>query len=137
MKPESKFWKEVKENLPDIFWTRHENWAMPGVPDVYGIKDGISFWVELKVIRSNKLNLRPHQIMWNYKHSLCGGRSFIMAKAPSQSLLYIFDGSLVHSIAGEGTRTEPKWTFELDQEPWQQVERVLLHCPLPKPPAIT
>ena len=80
MKPESKFWKELKENCPDIFWTRQENWAMPGVPDVYGIKDGIPFWVELKVIKSNKVNLRPHQIMWNYKHSLKGGRSFIIAK---------------------------------------------------------
>ena len=45
MKPESKFWKQVKENLPDIHWTRFENWAAQGVPDCYGIKDGISIWV--------------------------------------------------------------------------------------------
>jgi len=137
VKPESKFWKDLKENCPDIFWTRQENWAMPGVPDVYGIKDGIPFWVELKVIKSNKVNLRPHQIMWNYKHSLCGGRSFIMAKAPSQGLLHIFSGSLVHSIAGEGAKTEPKWSFELARAPWKLVQEILLHSPLPEPPTIT
>ena len=137
MKPETQFWREIRQNLYDIFWTRHENWATPGVPDVYGIKDGISFWVELKVIKSNKINLRPHQMMWNYKHSLCGGRSFIMAKAPSQSLLYIFSGSLAPSIAEQGTRTEPKWTFNLAESPWMQVQKVLLHSALPKPPAVT
>ena len=47
MKPESKFWKLVKTNLPDIFWTRIESWSMPGVPDCYGCKDGVMFWVEL------------------------------------------------------------------------------------------
>ena len=51
VKPESKFWNQVKENLSDITWTRFENWASPGVPDCYGIKDGISIWVELKVIQ--------------------------------------------------------------------------------------
>ncbi len=56
---ESKFWKQVKENLPDIHWTRFENWAAQGVPDCYGICDGVSIWVELKVITSNKINLKP------------------------------------------------------------------------------
>jgi len=135
MKPESRLWHTMKENMPDIFWTRFENWASPGVPDVHGIKDGISFWVELKVIRSNKINLSPHQIMWNYKYSLRGGRSFIMAKALSQSLLYIFSGSVVHSIAAQGALAVPKWT--LPAHPWQgeQLEEILLHSPLPIPPA--
>ncbi len=53
MKPESKLWQLMKDNMPDIFFTRFENWATPGVPDVLGITDGIPFWVELKVITSN------------------------------------------------------------------------------------
>ena len=135
MKPESKLWQEVKENMPDIFWTRFENWVSPGVPDVHGIKDGISFWVELKVIRSNKINLSPHQIMWNYKYSLRGGRSFIMAKALSQSLLYIFPGAIVHSIAGEGALAVPKWTLPAHPWPGKQLAEILLHSPLPIAPA--
>ena len=59
MKPESKFWKQVKENLTQIHWTRFENRIGQGVPDCYGISAGISVWVELKVIRSNKIVLSP------------------------------------------------------------------------------
>ena len=55
MKPESKFWKQVKENLSDIHWTRLENRIGQGIPDCYGISAGISVWLELKVIRSNKM----------------------------------------------------------------------------------
>ena len=135
MKPESKLWHLMKENMPDIFWTRFENWVSPGVPDVHGIKDEISFWVELKVITSNKINFSPHQIMWNYKYSLRGGRSFIMAKALSQSLLYIFSGSVVHSIAAQGALAEPKWTLPVHPWPGVQLEEILLHSPLPIPPA--
>ena len=75
MKPETKLWKLVKENLSDIYWTRCENWASPGVPDCYGIKDGISVWVELKVIHSKKIKLSPFQKSRNYNHSLQGGRN--------------------------------------------------------------
>ena len=92
MKPESKFWKKVKSNLKDIQWTRFENWASPGVPDVYGIKDGISVWVELKVITSNKINLSPFQIAWNFSHSLKGGRNFIIANPRRELTLYLSRG---------------------------------------------
>jgi hypothetical protein len=34
VKPETKFWKEVKKNLPDIDFTRLESWASFGVPEV-------------------------------------------------------------------------------------------------------
>ena len=135
MTPESKLWITLKENLKKFHLTRFENWAVPGVPDVHGCKDGIPFWIELKVTRSNKIKLSPHQIMWNYKYSLYGGRSFIMAEHLGQRLLHIFPGSLVHSIASIGSRTEPHWTVSLDAEPWpgERLEEILLHCPLPIP----
>ena len=134
MKPESKLWQLMKDNMPDIFFTRFENWATPGVPDVLGITDGIPFWVELKVITSNKINLRPHQIMWHYKYSLRGGRSFIMAQTLPQRLLYIFPGAIVHSIVAHGALAEPHWSFP--QRPWpvKQLARIFLPSPLPIPP---
>ena len=135
VKPESKLWHTLKENLKGFHLTRFENWAVPGVPDVHGCKDGIPFWIELKVMKGNKINLSPHQIMWNYKYSLHGGRSFIMAQHLGLGLLYIFPGSLVHSIASIGSRTEPKWTFDLSSWPWTQLGTLLLHCPLPLPPS--
>ena len=36
LKPERKFWLEVKKNTPEITWTRLENLALPGVPDLLG-----------------------------------------------------------------------------------------------------
>ena len=98
MKPESKFWKQVKENLTDIHWTRLENRIGQGIPDCYGISAGISVWVELKVIRSNKIVLSPFQKSWNFSHSLQGGRNFIIATTFPQSLLYIFPGIVAPSI---------------------------------------
>jgi hypothetical protein len=133
MTPESKLWKRLKKSLKDFHLTRFENWAVPGAPDVHGCKDGIPFWIELKVMKGNKINLSPHQIMWNYKYSLKGGRSFIMAEHLGQRLLYIFPGFLVHSIASIGSRTEPHWSFPLDLLPWAQLEAILLHSPLPIP----
>ena len=133
MKPESKFWKLIKENLKDIHWTRFENWASQGVPDCYGIKDGVSIWVELKVITSNRIKLSPFQISWNFSHSLQGGRNFIMATAFPQSLLYIFPGSVVHSLGSIANLPSNHWAIDMvnGRRPWQQVRDILLHCPLP------
>ena len=135
MKPESRFWKLIKENLKDIHWTRFENWASQGVPDVYGIKDGISVWIELKVITSNRIKLSPFQIAWNFSHSLKGGRNFIMATTPCRTLLYIFPGSVVHSIGSIAKLPSTYWTVNTSRSsgPWQQVREILLHSPLPKP----
>jgi hypothetical protein len=36
LKPERKFWLELKKKTPNITWTRIENLALPGVPDLLG-----------------------------------------------------------------------------------------------------
>ena len=36
MKDESKFWQYVKKNTPNIKWTRIENSAALGTPDILG-----------------------------------------------------------------------------------------------------
>ena len=133
MKPESKFWKQVKENLNDINWTRLENRIGQGVPDVYGIKDGTSIWIELKVITSNRIKLSPFQKSWNFSHSLQGGRNFIMATTFPQSLLYIFGGIVAPSIGSIANLPPDHWVVDMvhDPQPWQQVRDILLHCPLP------
>ena len=130
MKPESKLWQMVKKNIPDVHWTRLESWAMPGVPDVYGIQEGVSVFVELKVTRSNKINLSPFQQNWLYNHYLQGGRSFIMLHHLGQRLLYIFPSSTLHSPLS--ITTEPCYRVELPASPaaWTQVADHLLHYPL-------
>ena len=45
-KPETIFGRDIMKNI-DAQWTRIENRHGGGVPDLYGIKDGISIWLEL------------------------------------------------------------------------------------------
>ena len=98
MKPESKLWKLVKKNTEkNIHWTRIESWAGSGIPDLHGISDGIDVWVELKVTQSNHIRLSPFQHSWHFRHTLHGGRAFIMLQTLKQRLLYIFPSFLLHS----------------------------------------
>ena len=134
MKPESKLWQMVKKNLPDVHWTRLESWAMPGVPDVYGIQEGISVFVELKVTRSNKINLSPFQQNWLYNHYLHGGRSFIMLQTLDQRLLRVFPSSILHSplrITSE-PQLKVSYTGSAAGAAWARVSEFLLHSPLPR-----
>ena len=133
VKPETKLWKLIKKNLSNIYWQRFENWATPGIPDCHGIKDGIEVWVELKVIHSKKINLSPFQKSWHFRHSLHGGRSFIIATTLPYRLLYIFPGSVALSIASIAHCPNPYWQISIaDPGSWARVEHLLLHCPLPK-----
>ena len=90
LKPETKFWKLVKQKTEHkIHWTRIESWAGQGIPDLFGISEGINVFVELKVTKSNSLGLSPFQMSWHYNHILNGGRSFIMLQHLPQRLLCV------------------------------------------------
>ena len=135
MKPESKFRKLVKTNLPDIFWTRIESWSMPGVPDCYGCKDGVMFWVELKITKDKKIKLSPFQKAWHFNHSLQGGRSFIMLQHLGERLAYIFPSSIAVSIAAlSPNNAVMSWDPAAGAASWNQVRQYLLHSPLPASP---
>ena len=135
MKPESKLWQLVKKNITSIHWTRLESWAMPGVPDVYGIQNGISVFVELKVTSSNKINISPFQKVWNIKHTLHGGRSFIMLQHLKERALYIFPCSVLHSTLSITPTTAPQYRVNLPASPaaWSGIHEHLLHSPFPLP----
>ena len=133
MKPESKLWQLVKKNITSIHWTRLESWAMPGVPDVFGIQDGISIFVELKVTKSNSLGLSPFQMSWHYNHILNGGRSFIMLQHLSQRLLCVVPCFHIHSPSSIALDSSPQYSVKLPASPaeWAAVVDFLLHSPFP------
>ena len=100
---ESNFWKTVKRNLPsDCHATRIENRHGGGVPDVHIVWNGFAFWVELKVMKGNKILLSPNQIAWNSAYCRKGGVSFILAKHPKQKSIYLFDGSQASEVFDKG-----------------------------------
>ena len=133
---ESKFWNSIKDNLSDVFWCRLESWASPGVPDVYGCADGISFFLELKTVtQRNRLQISPFQKSWHFSHSLQGGRGFIMAETPDPLLLSIWPSSIAISIAALTPHNAGKsWTIPASQAAWTEMRDYILHSPLPPSP---
>lgn len=91
-KPESRLWKSLRDGLTDIHWTRVESWASPGIPDVNGCAEFGEFWIELKVIKNNRIKLSPHQIAWHTLRTRAGGRSYILAREAARTPLILFSG---------------------------------------------
>ena len=104
MKPERKFWLEVKKNTPEIMWTRLENLALPGVPDLIGYnKHQHFFTVELKVTRSNKIRFSPHQIAFHVKHP---DNTFILVKSLDTSLWKLYEGKVIRELDACGLKLD-------------------------------
>ena len=96
MKLESKFYNELKRITPQIRWTRIENTSVSGTPDLLGYNSfGHYFTVELKVTRSNKVQLSPHQIAYHITHPK---NSFILVKSLDQRSVKLYPGSVVREL---------------------------------------
>jgi Holliday junction resolvase len=82
LKPERKFWLELKKKTPNITWTRIENLALPGVPDLLGYnKNHLFFTVELKVTKGKKIRL---------------------VKSLASSLSYLYEGYKIEELVARG-----------------------------------
>jgi len=104
MKLESKFYNELKRITPQIRWTRIENTSVSGTPDLLGYNDsGRYFTVELKVSRSNKVNLSPHQIAYHITHPK---NSIILVKSLAACTVKLYEGSRVKELAACGLELE-------------------------------
>ena len=103
IKDESKFWRKFKEDTPKISWTRVENSVSLGTPDLLGYNsNGYFFTVELKVSKSNKVRLSPHQISFHVRHPV---NTFILVKTKAACRLYL--GEQVKELFACGCSLEP------------------------------
>jgi len=98
-KPESRLWKALRDGVTGIHWVRVESWASPGVPDVNGCGDFGEFWIELKVTKSNRVVLSPHQISWHLTRARYSGRSYILTREAGRDPLFLFSGSQAKDLA--------------------------------------
>ena len=113
MKPEKKFWYEIKafnfKNNCKLSFTRVENTASWGTPDILGYNlSGNFFTIELKVTKTNKVRLSPHQIAFHVKHPR---NTFIIAQAlgPRASKTFsvsMYRGSRIRELAEQGLGLE-------------------------------
>lgn len=60
----------------------------PGIPDLFVKTNNTQdLWIELKVLKSNGVCIRPTQVKWHDGHMFCGGTSFIMVSAGREILI--------------------------------------------------
>ena len=123
MKPESKFWKLVKKNTPQIQWTRLESWASFGVPDLLGYNDNCGFFlVELKVTKTPKVHFSPHQKMFHLTRTK---RNFILLRDASLGAIKLYESSAI-----PGLLTDHRETPSLAIDDWDHIQRLLIREPL-------
>ena len=110
MGPERKLYQKLKKNIKSISWIRLENLSSSGTPDLLGYNNsGTFFTVELKVTKSNKVRLSPHQISFHVKHPR---NSFILVQALDPRSLkhveyYLFPSSGILALDACGLALEP------------------------------
>ena len=104
MGPERKLYQKVKKNISNISWIRLENSSLHGTPDLLGYNtSGTFFTLELKVTKSNKVRLSPHQISFHYKHP---NNSFILVEDQRDRSVKLFPGSKVQELVACGLELE-------------------------------
>ncbi len=103
IKPETKFGNEIRKNI-SAFWQPFTITATAGIPDLYGIRDGVSIWLELKCIKQNSINISPLQISWNYNHFQENGKNYFLVKHTEQRIIKLYDGDKGKELKCDGFR---------------------------------
>ena len=102
---ERKLWKKLKDETSSIAWTRLENWALFGTPDLLGYPiSGNFFTLELKVTKGNKIIFSPHQISFHMKHNL---NTFILVACPlDKGKVRLYPGARILELVDSGLKLE-------------------------------
>ena len=100
LKEETKFWHEIRGHKSKISWTRLENSAALGTPDLLGYNDNSTFFtVELKIKKAKKIPFSPHQISFHVTHPK---NTFIMVKtqpkAFGQRAIKLYEGTKIREL---------------------------------------
>ena len=78
---EKKIWSYLnqfqKENK-EAHFTRIESSTINGIPDVYCVFQGYSFWLELKANVVKNCNMSKFQMVWHINNKRAGGNCFIL-----------------------------------------------------------
>ena len=102
---ERQLWKKLKNESKRITWTRLENWALFGTPDLLGYApSGNFFTLELKATPPKKPNFvrfSPHQISFHIKHKK---NTYVLVACALDQLVRLYSGSQVPELVGSGIR---------------------------------
>ena len=105
---ERHLWRKLKNESKRITWTRLENWALFGTPDLLGYANsGTFFTVELKVTTPRKPNFvrfSPHQISFHITHKK---NTFVLVACALDQLVRLYPGSGILELVDSGLKLEP------------------------------
>ena len=123
VKPESNFGRLLMKNI-DAQWSRIENRHGGGIPDIYGIRDGVVIWLELKCIRQNSINLSPLQISWNYNNFRNGGKNYYIVQDTRSKVLKLYGGNKGRELKELGFKCPCSLQLEPPTD-WKRLENYL------------
>ena len=106
---ERQLWKKLKNETTGISWTRLENWALFGTPDLLGYTSrGTFFTLELKTTSPKNayfVRFSPHQISFHIKHKK---NTFILVSCTLElGHFRLYPGSRVRELVDSGLWLEP------------------------------
>ena len=106
---ERQLWKKLKNESKRISWTRLENWALFGTPDVLGYTpSGNFFTLELKVTsprKPNFLRFSPHQISFHVEHKK---NTYVLVACDLKlGGFRLYPGSRILELVDSGLKLEP------------------------------
>lgn len=105
---ESQIWDAMKKSLPEPHWQRIESpMTGAGRADVEGAWQGVTVWIENKIVRSEKIAISDRQIAWHQKRAAVGGRSFIVAWDKQNQLLRVWRGKDARALQDVKLRNLP------------------------------
>jgi hypothetical protein len=105
VKPETKFYAQIKKNITSISWIRIENLSVPGTPDLLGYNNsGVFFTVELKYTKTNKVTFSPHQIAFHVKHP---HNTFIIVFDALSLTPKLYGGKEIRRLVAGGLKQTP------------------------------
>ena len=106
MKPETKFYAQVKKYFKEFSLIRLENLSVPGTPDLLVYNNNRHFFtIELKVTKTNKVTFSPHQIGFHVRHPL---NTFILVFDACLKVPKLYEGSWIRELAAQGLKLEPR-----------------------------
>ena len=105
MKPETKFYAQVKKHFKEFSLIRLENLSVPGTPDLLVYNNNRHFFtIELKVTKTNKIKFSPHQIGFHIRHPL---NTFILVLDASLNVPKLYEGKEIRELVAGGLKQEP------------------------------
>ena len=122
-KPETIFGRDIMKNI-NAQWTRIENRHGGGVPDLYGIKDGVSIWLELKCIKKNSISISPLQISWNFNHFQENGKNYYLVRDTRSKVIKLYNGDKGRELKELGFKCPCLYEHHPSTN-WKMLEAVL------------